>query len=186
MVQALSIRTKLIMAMLALVASVVLMGMTAEDANAAGVTEIRWVENHTPYPVYVRNHESGALKLISPYSAVSYNQWVPWATNEDEFNRGKYIQIGWQGDGQYDGVGNPCILGLCPTFAIWQEGHNRQPYPGDKIRYTRAKGLKVSYTLYAPPMAGASDTGGRRNLIIRYTPHPTDPSYPVMQAGLCC
>jgi hypothetical protein len=34
MVQALSIRTKLIMAMLALVASTALMGMTADDADA--------------------------------------------------------------------------------------------------------------------------------------------------------
>src|SRR5215204_7112495 len=105
MVQALSIRTKLIMAMLALVASVILMGVTANAANAAGVTEIRWVENHTPYYVYVWNHESGARTLISPNSAVSYNQWVPWATNADEFNRGKYIEIGWQGKGQFS---DPC------------------------------------------------------------------------------
>jgi hypothetical protein len=46
MVQALSIRTKLIVAMLALVASVALMGMTADDAHA-GVTEIRNIYNYT-------------------------------------------------------------------------------------------------------------------------------------------
>src|SRR3712207_712415 len=130
MVQTLSIRTKLIMAMLALVASVALMGMTADDANAAGVAEIRWVENHTPYYVDVRNHESGATKLIAPNSAVSYNQWVPWATNADEFNRGKYIELGFS----WHNSSSPCgIYGAgCPHLAIWQEGHNRQPYPGDK------------------------------------------------------
>jgi hypothetical protein len=182
MVQALSIRTKLIMGMLALVASVALMGMTADDANAAGVTEIRWVENHTPYTVYVRNHESGATKLISPYSAVSYNQWVPWATNADEFNRGKYIEIGWKGTGQY-----PCYFPyeyvVCPQLAIWQEGHNRQLNPGDFIRYA----CEMKYNPSAPPMAGASHTGGRRNLIIRHTDVPRSyccNEYALMQASL--
>jgi hypothetical protein len=185
MVQALSIRTKLIMAMLALVASVVLMGMTADDANAAGVTEIRWVENHTPCYVYVENHESGAYKLIAPYSAVSYNQWVPWARNASEFDRGKYIELGFYG--QVQSLSKLCEFPAVyrPGLAIWQEGHNRQPYPGDKIRYTRPtpRTTEFYYNPSAPPMAGASDTGGRRNLIIRYTIKPTTGSA-IMQAGL--
>ena len=171
MVQALSIRTKLILAMLALVASVALMGMTADDANAAGVTEIRWVENHTPCSVRIWNHESGATKLIAPYSAVSYNQWVPWATNADEFNRGKYIELGFYQEGRSS---QPCLPSIgvpiyAPRLAMWQEGHNRQPYPGDKIRYTRPTGSKFYYNPSAPPMTGASDTGGRRNLSITST-----------------
>ena len=174
MVQALSIRTKLIMAMLALVASVALMGMTADDANAAGVTEIRWVENHTPYGVYFWNHETGVRKSIAPYTAVSVNSRVPWATNKYEFGEGKYIELGF----------------TFPTdlrrIAIWQEAHNRPPWPGDKIRYYRSLGTNTGlfYNSSAPPMPGASNTGGRRNLIIRYTQKST--GYPVMHAGLCC
>jgi hypothetical protein len=183
MVQALSIRTKLILAMLALVASVVLMGVTANAANAAGVTEIRLVKNNTPYYVYIQNHESRAYKLIPPYGVVSYNQWVPWATNTDEFNRGKYIEVGFSTeDACPDFVPLP---NFCPGLAIWQEGYNRQPYPGDKIRYTRGIPYSFSYNRYAPPMAGDSNTGGRRNLIITYTPDPRDSLHAVMQARLC-
>jgi hypothetical protein len=187
MVQALSIRTKLIMAMLALVASVALMGMTADDANAAGVTEIRWVENHTPCYVYVWNHETTTDRfratMIPPYSAVSYNQWVPWARDAVEFNRGKYIELGFYGREQ--SLSKLCTLPYHPSprLAIWQEGHNRPLYPGDKIRYTRATGTTFYYNPSAPPMAGASDTGGRRDLIIRYTIEPTTGSA-TMQAGL--
>jgi len=183
MVQTLSIRTKLIMAMLALVASVALMGVTADAANAAGVTEIRWVENQTPFYVYVWNHESGASTVISPNSAVSYNQWVPWATNADEFNRGKYIELGWLYSGTSGGFPFPCLQGArCPELAIWQEG--------DKIRYTRSswyEGPGVGFQ-YRPsaPMAGASNTGGRRILKIRHTIAPTNPRHAIMQAGLCC
>jgi hypothetical protein len=52
MVETLSMRTKLLMAVLSLIASVALMGVTADAANASGVTEIRDVQNFTPYFVY--------------------------------------------------------------------------------------------------------------------------------------
>jgi len=45
MVETLSMRTKLLMAVLSLIASVALMGVTADAANASGVTEIRDVQN---------------------------------------------------------------------------------------------------------------------------------------------
>src|SRR5215204_880314 len=134
MVQTLSIRTKLIRAMLALVASVALMGMTADDAKAAGVTEIRWVENHTPYPAYLWNHETKAVYQIFPHTAVSVNQRIPWARNPDEFKEGHYIEIGWLGIFR---PGDPCTLGKCAQLAIWQESHNTPPNPGDLVRYTR-------------------------------------------------
>jgi hypothetical protein len=125
MVQTLSIRTKLIMAMLALVASVALMGVTAADANAAGVTEIRWVENHTRFPVYVENHEPipDTQMLVAPYTARSVNQRIPWVFNASDFDSGHYIELGYL---------FPFEL---PRHAIWQE--NRAG--SDKVRYSRAK-----------------------------------------------
>jgi hypothetical protein len=181
MVQALSIRTKLIMAMLALVASVALMGMTADDANAAGVTEIRWVENHTPHPVYVWNHESGAYKVISPNSAASYNQWVPWAFGREFFYR-SHIELGYLW---------PNTSKVVPRIAIWQENRNTDPYPGDKVRYTNAQGTinswHLNYNSQALPISGNSSTGGRRNLIITYTGWQVTPfgQVPAMHARLC-
>ena len=173
MVQTLSIRTKVIMAMLALVASVALMGVTADAANAAGVTEIRDVQNFTPYYVYFWNHENDTYTLIFPNSRWSVNQWVPWATNADEFKAGKYIELGFV-PAPFGTTPPACYFPPlpCPHYAIWQEGHNRQPYPGDFIRYTHPDVFRPNaspgfqYTRDAPPMVGASQTGGRRNLII--------------------
>jgi hypothetical protein len=179
MVQTLSIRTKLIMAMLALVASVALMGVAADDANADGVTEIRDVQNFTPYFVYAWNHENGTYRLIFPNSAYQYNQWVPWATNANEFNGGKYIELGFVRS-RFGATPDPCFISFaaCPQYAIWQESTNRQPNPGDFIRYTRS----LQYTPSAPPMVGDSKAGLRRNLIISYSLDPNGVA--VMHASL--
>jgi hypothetical protein len=67
MVQALSIRTKLIIAMLALMASVALMGVTARDAHAA-VTEMRTIYNNTSQTYYVKNHENNQQESLAPIS----------------------------------------------------------------------------------------------------------------------
>jgi hypothetical protein len=191
MVQVLSIRTKLIIAMLAFVASVALMGVTADAANAA-VTDIQTVHNFSPYFVYVWNHEhNGPNALIFPRSSRSYNQWVPWATNKDEFNAGHYIEFGFDpvsiGDGQ-----PPCgISGVtCPQYAIWQEYTPKQPYPGDLIRYVRP-GCDTScappdymfqYTTSAPPMPGIAQVGGERDLFIWSTEDPR--GFAIMHAYL--
>ena len=164
MVQTLSIRTKLIVAMLALVATVALMGVTAHDAHAQ-VTEIRKVFNNTRYDVYLWNREatSGKRLYVHAGQTESFNEWVPWATDSTDFNRGHYIEIGFTA-GLYTCGG----LGECPQRAIWQEARNNQPYPGDFIRYDSAGyfGHALHYTDQAPPMAGDSATGGRRDLII--------------------
>jgi len=182
MVQTLSIRTKLIMAMLALVASVALMGMTADDANAAGVTEIRWVENHTPYYVYVENHEPvpNTKMLVAPYTARSVNQRIPWVFKDTDFNSGHYIELGYLFPFEVD------------RLAIWQENRDTGSHPGDKVRYSRADqnpngSWYLSYRPDAPPIPGNSNTGGRRILIIRQTRWEMTPSgwVPNMDARLC-
>jgi hypothetical protein len=146
MVQALSIRTKLIVAMLALVASVALMGMTADDAHA-GVTEIRNIYNYTGKWVYVWNHESGYRVSIAPNGDVLANQWVPWCSSGSEYNRGKYIEVGyWEGSG------------TVKKYSIWQQNRNGQ----DRIRYTK----KITYDPYAVAMPGASTVDGRRDLVL--------------------
>jgi hypothetical protein len=179
MVQTLSIRTKLIVAMLALVASVALMGMTADDANAQ-VTEIRWVENHTRFPVYVKNHETKARMLVPPYSARSVNQRIPWVIDNTppvtDFDRGHYIELGYS---------YPYAENKLPRFAIWQEG--------DRVRYTKAKGtglgeFYLNYDPKASPISGNSSTGGRRILIITFTGWEITSSgvaVPRMGASLC-
>jgi len=184
MVQTLSIRTKLIMAMLALVATVTLMGVTADAANAAGVTEIRWVENHTPFPVYVENHEPNpnTKMVVAPNTARSVNQRIPWVFRETDFGRGHYIELGYLYPYSYVNL---------PRLAIWQENRDSQPYPGDKVRYTKAERTFSSWYLnYDPkawPIPGNSNTGGRRILIIRQTRWEMTPSgwVPNMDARLC-
>ena len=146
MVQALSIKTKLIMAMLALVGSVALMGATADDAHA-GVTELRTVYNYTGKTVYIWNHESGSLKLIYPGSNVFLNQWVPWCAGSTDFYRGKYIEVGYIESGV-----------KVHKYSIWQQNRNGQ----DRIRYTKLRG----YDPYAQPMPGASGVDGRRDLVL--------------------
>src|SRR5215208_4864799 len=111
-----ALRTTLIMAMLTLVASVVLMAATADTANAA-VTEIRTVDNNTDRIIYIWDHESGAFKIIFPGQSQSFNQWVPWATSVEDFDRGHYIEVG-----TYETAPSQCsgIL-FCPRFSFWQE-----------------------------------------------------------------
>jgi hypothetical protein len=149
MVQALSIRTKLIMAILALVASVALMGATADDAHAA-VTEIRTIHNYTGKTVYAWNHESGRLVIIKPDQTAFFNQWVPWCTSMTDFYNGHYMEVGYIDD---YGV-------KVHRYSIWQRG--------DWIRYTNVRG----YQTYAPAMPGMSGVGGRRDLILRNLDDP--------------
>jgi hypothetical protein len=172
MVQTLSMRTKLLMvAVLSLTVSVALMAVTADTANAQ-VTEIRKVINQTDEFVYIWNRESGARTLIFPRSyapnnQVQYNQWVPWATNATEFNRGKYIEFGYRESGLVQCGG----VQYCVRFAIWQEANNTQPFPGNYIRFTVPTfGYGLRYIPSAPPMPGESTAGGRRNLYIRPVP----------------
>jgi hypothetical protein len=146
MVQALSIRTKLIMAILALVASIALMGATADDAHA-GVTELRTVYNYTGKTVYVWNHESGSIKLINPSGNVFFNQWVPWSAGSTDFYRGKYIEVGYIQNGV-----------KVHKYSIWQQNRNSQ----DRIRYTQLRG----YDANAQPMPGVSTVNGRRDLVL--------------------
>ena|SRR5215203_1079744 len=182
MVQTLSIRTKLIMAMLALVATVALMGVTADAANAAGVTEIRWVENHTPFPVYVENHKENPNwnMVVPPYTARSVNQRIPWVFNKGDFDSGHYIELGYL---------YPTPL---PRLAIWQENRDNEPWPGDKVRYTEAvpkvsAGWYFNYDPKAQPISGNWNTGGRRNLIITFKYWTKTPNglLPLMDARLC-
>jgi hypothetical protein len=192
MAQTRSIKTKLIMAVLALVASVALMAVTADDANAAGVTEIRSVENDSPYYVYLRNYEakdSSGRPLytqIRPHGSVSYNKPVPWARDHVEFNQGHYIELGFRQG--YINAPDACFFlsNICPEVAIWQEGHNRPVNPGDFIRSSRYRHYRTGKFLYsnwAPPVPGASHTGGSRNLIISAGEHPTT-GFAVMQLYL--
>jgi hypothetical protein len=146
MVQALSIRTKLIMAMLAVVASVALMGMTADDAHA-GVTEIRNIYNNTSKTVYVWNHESGYRATIPSNGGVLASQWVPWCINSTDYNKGHYIEIGYLENGMY-----------VHKYSIWQQNRDWQ----DKIRYTSNR----AYTSFAEAMPGASNVDGRRDLLL--------------------
>jgi hypothetical protein len=146
MVQALSIRTKLIMAMLAMVASVALMGMTADDAHA-GVTEIRNIYNYTGKTVYVWNHESGRRITIADRRNEVFNQWVPWCVDSTEYDKNKYIEVGYIENGN-----------LVHKYSIWQQDKGGQ----DRIRYFDQR----SYSTYAQPMPGASQVGGRRNLYL--------------------
>jgi hypothetical protein len=184
MVQTLSIRTKLIMAMLALVATVTLMGVTADAANAAGVTEIRWVENHTPFPVYVENHEPNpnTKMLVAPNTARSVNQRIPWVFDKTDFERGHYIELGYLYPYSYVDL---------ERLAIWQENRGSIPYPGDKVRYTEAEGTfgswRLNYDPEAGPIPGNSNTGGRRILIIKFTTWQVTPGglVPNMDAHLC-
>jgi hypothetical protein len=160
MVQALSIRTKLIMAMLALMRSVALMGVTADDAHA-GVTELRTVYNKTGKTVYLWNHENGWITTIlpegsaTPFSSVgkaSFNQWVPWCTWGGEFDKGKYIEVGYFENGM-----------RVHKYSIWQE--NRRESDGfwrDRIRYTKYR----SYVSDAQAMPGYSAVDGRRDLYL--------------------
>jgi hypothetical protein len=106
--------------MLALVASVALMGMTADDAHA-GVTEIRNIYNYTGKWVYVWNHESGYRVSIAPNGNVLANQWVPWCWSGDMYNRGKYIEVGyWEGGTTVH------------KYSIWQQTYDpyAAPMPG--------------------------------------------------------
>ena len=146
MVQVLSIKSKLIMAMLALVASVVLMGMTADDAHA-GVTEIRSIYNYTGKTVYVWNHETGHYVTIGNTGNSLLNQWVPWTASYTDYNRGKYIEVGYIENGA-----------LVHKYSIWQQNRNWQ----DRIRYTKLR----SYDPYAQAMPGASSVDGRRDLVL--------------------
>ena len=147
MVQALAIRTKLIIAMLALVGSVALMGVTAEDAHAA-VTEMRTIYNETDQTYYVWNHESGKVVYIPSGGSAVFNQWIPWCTSSTDYNRNHFIEVGVianNGARVYQ-------------YSIWQQNRNWQ----DRIRYTSLG----AYDPYARPMEGASTVGGWRNLYI--------------------
>jgi hypothetical protein len=151
MVQALPIRTKLIMAMLALLGSVALMGVTADDAHA-GVTEIRTVHNKTDKTVYLWNHENGWVMTIRPYGTASWNQWVPWCTWAGEFDKGKYMEVGYLENGM-----------RVHKYSIWQE--NRREFDGvwrDRIRYTKYR----AYNRDAQAMPGYSAVDGRRDLYL--------------------
>ena len=158
--------TKLILAMLTLVASVTLMAATADTANAA-VTEIRTVDNNTDRIIYIWNHESGAYNIIFPGQSRSFNQRVPWATSVEDFDRGHYIEVGI-----YETAPSQCSgIFLCPRFSFWQEYRSHGRDPGDKIRYTGSPPLDTGprrYNSDAPAMPGASYVGGRRNLVIKY------------------
>jgi hypothetical protein len=147
MVQALSIRTKLIMVMLALVGSVALMGVTAEDAHAA-VTEMRTIHNETGQTYYVWNHESGKVVYIPSHGRAVFNQWIPWCTSSTDYNWNHFIEVGViasNGARVY-------------KYSIWQQNRNGQ----DRIRYTTLG----RYDPYAPPVDGASTVGGWRDLYI--------------------
>ena len=83
------------MAMLALVASVALIGVTADTANAQ-VTEITSVYNYTNKEIYIWNHESGKRIEIAPAGVYqnkpkptrgSFNEWVPWAWDSTALTR---------------------------------------------------------------------------------------------------
>jgi hypothetical protein len=88
MVQTLSMRTKLLMALLTLTVSVALMAVTADTANAQ-VTTITSVYNYTNKEIYIWNHESGKRIEIAPAgdrpTRVGFNEWVPWAWTADHF-----------------------------------------------------------------------------------------------------
>jgi hypothetical protein len=146
MVQLLSMRTKLIMAMLALVGSVALMGVTADEAHA-GVTEMRSIYNYTGKTVYAWNHESGKLVIINPGGNSFFNQWIPWCTGSTDFYRGKYIEIGYIENGV-----------KVHKYSIWQQNKGGQ----DRIRYTKLRGYDPS----AQAMPGASTVDGRRDLVL--------------------
>jgi hypothetical protein len=148
MVQALSIRTKLIVAMLALVASVALMGATADDAHAA-VTEMRTIYNTTSQKYYVKNLESGKIVYIYPNSSATFNQWIPWCTSSSDYSWKHYIEVG---------VIAPYTGARVYKYSIWQQ--NR--YGLDRIRYTSLG----RYDPSAPPIDGASTVGGWRDLYI--------------------
>jgi hypothetical protein len=151
MVQALSIRTKLIMVMLALVASVALMGVTADDAHAA-VTEMRTIYNTTDQTYYVKNLESGKIVYIYPGRSASFNQWIPWCTSSSDYSWKHYIEIGVISNGA-----------RVYKYSIWQQ--NRRESDGvwrDRIRYTTLRG----YDPNAQPIDGASTVGGWRDLYI--------------------
>jgi hypothetical protein len=164
MVQTLSIRTKLIMAMLALVASVALMGVTADTANAQ-VTTITGVYNYTNQEIYIWNHESGKRIEIAPAGKVPtrvfFNEWVPWAWKADHFDEGHFIEVG-NVETFYECGG----IGYCPRFSFWQE---KRKSDGDHIRYTgqNPPDGPLKYRAYADPMPGDSDTGDTNHLCIR-------------------
>jgi hypothetical protein len=147
MVQALSIRTKLIIAIFALVASVGLMGVTADDAHAA-VTEMRTIHNDTGKTFYVWNHESGKVVYIPSHGSAAFNQWIPWCTSSTDYNRNHFIEVGFIAD---NGA-------RVYQFSIWQQNRNWQ----DRIRYTSLG----AYDPYARSLDSASGTGGRRDLHI--------------------
>jgi len=148
MVQVLSIKSKLILAILALVASVALMGMTADDAHA-GVTEIRNVYNNTGKTVYLWNHENGYRVTIAPGQQVLINNWVPWCTGYTDFNRGHFIEVGYVNGGSH-----------VYKYSIWQQNRNGL----DRIRYTAITPMNYSPTAQAMP--GASSVDGRRDLVL--------------------
>jgi hypothetical protein len=167
MVQTLSIRTKLIMAMLALVASVALMGVTANDANAA-VTVITKVCNETNKEIYIWNHESGKRIQIAPAgdrpprrTCQDFNEWVPWAWTADRFDEGHYIEVG-NVETFYECGG----IVYCARFSFWQE-HRKSD--GDKVRYTgqNPPDGPRNYRSYADPIPGSNITGSRRSLYIK-------------------
>ena len=147
MVQALSIQTKLIMVMLALVGSVALMGVTAEDADAA-VTEMRTIHNETGRTYYVLNRESGKKVSIDPGRSASFNQWIPWCTSSTDYRWNHFIEVGYKAD---NGA-------WVYQYSIWQQNRNGQ----DRIRYTTLRGYDPS----AQPIDGASTVGGWRDLYI--------------------
>jgi hypothetical protein len=168
MVQTLSIRTKLIMAMLALVASVALMGVTADTANAQ-VTEIISVCNYTNQDIYIWNHESGKRIVIAPAPAKGppplqtckgFNEWVPWAWNADRFDEGHFIEVGYVETFIFCGA-----IRYCPRFSFWQERRK----DGDHIRWTGQLPPEgpLKYRAYADPMPGDSDTGDPDFLYIK-------------------
>jgi hypothetical protein len=146
MVQALSIRTKLIMAMLALMGSVALMGVTADDAHA-GVTEIRSVYNNTDKTVYLWNRESGLRITISPNYKGFFNQWVPWCSDSWEFDHNHHIEVGYWENGK-----------PVHKYTIWQQ----YKWGQDRIRYTALR----AYDPNATAMPGMSRVNGRRDLVL--------------------